>query len=620
MENLENKANSQFAEIGRKDVNQLLFQILETKRPTEMLERILSKSSELLQADAATIVLWKSGLGVFNTLINIPPQIPLKGTLLTPDKGGLDGRILRESSKKFIQLTNYSKNMDAFPPLKEAGFQFAIGGRINIQDGLILATVCFYFLKRSKRFNEEELRDFPIILSQIGIAILNAYLYQKLEDISILNKETTNFMDLLINSTPDIIINTDLNGKIKLWNRSAEEILGFSSNEVMTAKLPLKEGENEEKFYVLFSKARKGESIFNHEILFKKKKNKKNSTKNIIARINLSLIPVYNQQDVIESILLTGKDLSEEHILQEKVNKINFELNQKNIALLKKEKLLYKTKKELDTAEKFASIGTIIERLNHQINNPLMGLLSLLSISIEDIKEISERFQNKKENIPKMVKNLQESLLPQLKDSVALGYRINEVLKHVRFFSEVAKEIHFRKSTNLVEVINQTLDKYKEKEFSKQIEIKKKIDLKSALIYGNFKQLQFVIDSLIENAIKAIELNTNSKNKGIIEVNLMEYIVNKRRYYRMEISDNGIGLTQDQIENLFDPFYINWPDCIQMTKTQSKLHVGLSLAIVKLIMINHNGYIDILSKNIDTYNFTQEEIKGTKFILDFPSL
>ena len=115
-------------------------------------------------------------------------------------------------------------------------------------------------------------------------------------------------------------------------------------------------------------------------------------------------------------------------------------------------------------------------------------------------------------------------------------------------------------------------------------------------------------------------MHTNSKNKGIIEVNLMEYIVNKRRYYRMEISDNGIGLTQDQIENLFDPFYINWPDCIQMTKTQSKLHVGLSLAIVKLIMINHNGYIDILSKNIDTYNFTQEEIKGTKFILDFPSL
>ncbi|MHA1794835.1 MAG: PAS domain-containing protein, partial [Promethearchaeota archaeon] len=261
---------------NKEEILNILIEILKSDDPTKNLTRLLSRTAEILEADAATIVIWTGNLGVFHSTVNIPPEIPLRGRILSPDRGGLDGRLFNNQERIWIQLSNYSKNMDALPVLKPANFYLAVGGIINIRQSELTATICFYYKERTKKFQEEELKYFPIILTQLGIAILNAHLQQEFLSISELNQETTNFLDILVNSNPDIIINLDVNGKIKLWNDVAEKVLKYSAHEIINKFLPLKKGENEEKFINFLSEARKGKFIQNQELIFVPKKDSMN--------------------------------------------------------------------------------------------------------------------------------------------------------------------------------------------------------------------------------------------------------------------------------------------------------------------------------------------------------
>ena len=63
------------------------------------------------------------------------------------------------------------------------------------------------------------------------------------------------------------------------------------------------------------------------------------------------------------------------------------------------------------------------------------------------------------------------------------------------------------------------------------------------------------------------------------------------------VRDNGQGMSQDQIDNLFAPFL-----------TYKESGTGIGLAIVKKIMENHQGEVEIESKLG----------QGTKFRLLFP--
>jgi two-component system sensor histidine kinase VicK len=102
-----------------------------------------------------------------------------------------------------------------------------------------------------------------------------------------------------------------------------------------------------------------------------------------------------------------------------------------------------------------------------------------------------------------------------------------------------------------------------------------------------------VFDNLLENAIKF------SPERGVIRVRLRA----AQEVVRVEISDQGIGISADRIDQIFDRFYQ-----IDGSATRRFGGVGLGLAICKQIISAHKGEIEVQS----------EEGVGSTFLFSIP--
>ena len=97
------------------------------------------------------------------------------------------------------------------------------------------------------------------------------------------------------------------------------------------------------------------------------------------------------------------------------------------------------------------------------------------------------------------------------------------------------------------------------------------------------------IVNIILNSIQSIPQN----KKGAISIELL-HNANK---FLIIINDNGRGIPKNEMKNIFDPFY-----------TTKQEGTGLGLSIAKNIISNHNGTLEVISK----------ENVGTKVILSLP--
>ncbi len=98
------------------------------------------------------------------------------------------------------------------------------------------------------------------------------------------------------------------------------------------------------------------------------------------------------------------------------------------------------------------------------------------------------------------------------------------------------------------------------------------------------------IQNILQNAI------TYNRENGIIEIETFE----KGEYFAVKISDSGIGIEEENLLKIWDRFY-------QVDKARNSKNMGLGLSMVKIIVEQHNGYVEVESK-IDV---------GTSFTLYF---
>ena len=102
------------------------------------------------------------------------------------------------------------------------------------------------------------------------------------------------------------------------------------------------------------------------------------------------------------------------------------------------------------------------------------------------------------------------------------------------------------------------------------------------MIIADPEQLKRVINNIINNSVKYMD-----KPKGEINIRILDEVDS----IRVEIEDNGKGISQKDLPNIFDRFYRT--DASRNSGTGGS---GIGLSIVKKIIQDHGGYIWATSK------------------------
>ncbi len=117
-----------------------------------------------------------------------------------------------------------------------------------------------------------------------------------------------------------------------------------------------------------------------------------------------------------------------------------------------------------------------------------------------------------------------------------------------------------------------------------------------ATIQGNSNELIMLIKNLVSNAIKY------NKDGGFVKVILKD----KDEYANLIVKDNGIGISKEHIDKIFERFYR--VDESRTSTASGESSTGLGLSIVKQVVDDHKGKIEVKSKIGE----------GSEFIVTFP--
>jgi len=203
--------------------------------------------------------------------------------------------------------------------------------------------------------------------------------------------------------------------------------------------------------------------------------------------------------------------------------------------------------KELSKAEKLSNIGELASCLAHDLRNPL----SIISNEIEIIKLRD----------PNPDKKMQESQDRINRSVQRMTHQLEDVLDFVRI-----KPLDI-KNKSMRDLLTSSV-----KSLVVPSEIKINFPENDCMIFVDSIQMGIVFNNLIYNSIQAID------ESGEINIKISD----NTKDMVIEIQDSGPGITEKNLETIFEPLY-----------TTKQSGTGLGLVSCKTIVEQHGGTISV---------------------------
>jgi predicted ATPase/signal transduction histidine kinase/tRNA A-37 threonylcarbamoyl transferase component Bud32 len=308
------------------------------------------------------------------------------------------------------------------------------------------------------------------------------------------------------------------------------------------------------------------------------------------------------------------------HNLEEKVAVRTSELNAKNQSLQQTLLELQLTQTQLIQSEKMSSLGQMVAGVAHEINNPINFIHGNISHAIEyvqDLVNLLNIYQREYPNPSALIKDKMEEIeldflmedLPRILSSMNVGSsRIRKIILGLRNFSRLDEAE--KKPVDIHEGIDNTLmivqHRLKRSINHPLIEVIKEYgQLPKVTCYAG--QLNQVFMNILSNAIDALEeslltSHQSAENGKTIDnptIRIRTELVDNR-IVRIQIADNGSGMTEAVKQKIFDPFFTTKP-------VGSGPGLGLSISY-QIVVEKHKGLL--------TCNSTLG--KGTEFVIEIP--
>ncbi len=386
-------------------------------------------------------------------------------------------------------------------------------------------------MKRQLRYNLAPITDQNYTINGV-LVILEDVTDRKQMEIELQTEKEK--LDVTIQSIGDALISMDIEGRITLMNKLAEELTGWSQSDALGKHI---------------------DSVF------------KISDTKLEKKLDVPVKKMLQTSKIVhysENTTLVSEDGKECHISYTGTTIKDTKNNSLGIVLVFRDITdKIKFEKDLLNTQKLESLGILAGGIAHDFNNILTGVLLNIQLSKLKLNDDDKIYLNIKEAEDAILraKGLTQQLLtfaksgtPTKKTASVKDLLIDIVNFSLRGSNVVSK---YRIATNLLNV---------------------EIDT---------GQVGQVINNLVINAVQAMpnggSITVNAENWSINENTLVA--LNPGEYVRISIADEGIGIHESIMSRIFDPYF-----------TTKQKGSGLGLATSYSIIKNHDGLITFKSK------------------------
>jgi len=353
-------------------------------------------------------------------------------------------------------------------------------------------------------------------------------------------KEANDFLNMIIQYSPNAIIATDLTGNIIFWNQAAEETLGYRAKDVV-GKMNIKTIYVEGMALKIMKMLRSGEyggkgKLINYPMVYRRQDGE-------IVEGNLSASILYDPK---------GKEVASVGIFVDLRERLEMEWK------------LRQTQEQLLNSEKLAAMGRLTSQVAHELNNPLYGIMNTLELLKTEISP-----QSKRRKILEMA----------LSETV----RLSDLLRKMLSFSKPDQEE--RQVVDVNTIFDEILILHEKQLRENDIKIIYDFDENIEKVHASINQLRQVFLNMVANARDAMP------EGGTFSVKTRQ---DKDTIF-IEVSDTGVGIKSEDIKKIFDAFF---------TTKDSVKGVGLGLSVCYGFIQDHGGDITVNSRPDEGTTFT----------------
>lgn len=370
-----------------------------------------------------------------------------------------------------------------------------------------------------------------------------------------------NYVDSIFESMSDILVVFGLNGKIRSVNRATQNILRYSEDELKGKffdDIFVGKGLFEDGPVISFLKKN---AIYSNE----ERRMEKKSGEEIFVSVSTSYL--YDNNGDVDGIICLAKDITEKKRVEAEKHELE---------------------RRVHVSEKMEALGRLAGGVAHDLNNTLGAIVGYPDLVIKRLPEDCKYQIKALESIKKSGQKA-AAIVSDLLTLARRGIQIKEIVSMNNIIEDYCSSPEFEKTSHI----------------NVGVDFKKELQNDLLNIQGSPVHLTKTITNLVTNATESIEgtgrVRVTTSNE-YIEDNQQRYNLDIKagEYVCLTVKDNGIGIPEEELEKIFEPFFTK--------KTMGRSGTGLGMSIVWSTVKDHNGFIEVNS----------ELGKGTEFKLFFP--
>ena len=452
-------------------------------------------------------------------------------------------RILRGEPASDIAVLRKSPNVPMFD--YEALDKFEMK-KSSLPEGSVIVNAPESFYYRHKALIWSAVGLVLLLLS--GILVLSVNIARRKQTEKALKKSEERFRSIFENLM-DVYFRTTLDGIAEEISPSFQVASGYRNHELIGTSVFKFYQKPSDRKRLIEEIERKGK-VRDYEVVFKNRNGEPYD-----VSINADLICDENGKPT--GLSGTIRDITERKRLEEKLRR----------------------------SQKMESLGLMASGIAHDLNNILSGIVSYPDLLLLDLPEDSP--------MRKSIEIIQDS-----------GQRAADVVADLLTVAKGAvanKEVH--SLNTIVEEFFESVEFRSLERKHPMVAFEKDLNAELPNIRCSSPHMKKVLTNLVSNAAEAIQMQGEVAVKTgdmYLDEALKGYEnISKGEYVLLSVSDTGKGISEKDIDRIFEPFYTK--------KVMGRNGTGLGLAVVWNTVQDHNGYIHVKSG-----------AKGAVFELYFP--